>query len=364
MLSDLPPTPIPASPPRSKSIKLSSPAKAVHKSPIKVSKRSPAKRTASGKSTSLRKTHRVSRISFGSPSKVTSYETELIPPPLAAPNFPSMKPLALASSLLPTSFVLPPPSPRASFPTEPALPPAGGEDHFDLPRISLPSLEISPPSDDSSGPTTPPRPFPVAKPFAQRMIHAYSPARPSPLSRILKLNDSPPLIPAENNTGNSLSPTSIDEGDSAESFERAILGMGSAHSRQPMSLAAELGVSDSPPDTPQEEKKVVLNPLEGKVSRNPKARQPTNSNNADKGRAEPSNKGKVGIKEKENTASKRATSGAPPKKTLPPISKPTNKQAKPSAPSSKQTTTLKPLPGGGPRRVLINSADAPKVRKG
>ena len=49
-----------------------------------------------------------------------------------------------------------------------------------------------------AAPYTPPpfrRPFPMAKPLAPHMTHAYSPVKPSPLSRILMLADSPESPP-------------------------------------------------------------------------------------------------------------------------------------------------------------------------
>ncbi|KAH8991706.1 Afadin and alpha-actinin-binding-domain-containing protein [Lactarius akahatsu] len=107
-------------------------------------------------------------------------------------------------SLLPTSFVLPPPSPSSCllphppsllapsvpllFPsTTPPFPPP-------VPSFTEESRapEATAPEDDSELTEPPePRPFPLAKPLSRNFGHAYSPAKPSPLSRILMLADSP-----------------------------------------------------------------------------------------------------------------------------------------------------------------------------
>ncbi|KAK7025119.1 Afadin and alpha-actinin-binding-domain-containing protein, partial [Favolaschia claudopus] len=103
MLAELPPTPRPASP-----LKASTSKKLARGSPRK----SPAKVVAVGKAGANRKTIRISRrSSLLSPPRIQpAFETEVIPP-LQAPSFTSA-----SSSLLPTSFVLPPPSPSSAFP--------------------------------------------------------------------------------------------------------------------------------------------------------------------------------------------------------------------------------------------------------
>jgi hypothetical protein len=121
-----------------------------------------------------------------------AYETEVIPPRSEA---------LYTEPLLPTAFVLPPPSPHSSLPrassilSRPsALPPKIDENESllaePLPAGLPPANDFFPPASGSNVPITP-RPFPVAKPLAKGMIHAYSPAKPSPLSRILMLADSP-----------------------------------------------------------------------------------------------------------------------------------------------------------------------------
>jgi hypothetical protein len=96
------------------------------------------------------------------------------------------------------------------------------------------------------------RPFPVAKPLVSHMIHAYSPVKPSPLSRILMLSNSP-NTPLEEMT-------TIPEGGLGSLEEMGRYdddddeGMMITETPEPlqMSLAAELGV-ESPPDVMDED---------------------------------------------------------------------------------------------------------------
>ncbi|KAI0794583.1 Afadin and alpha-actinin-binding-domain-containing protein [Fomes fomentarius] len=276
MLAELPPTPAPAAGPSYQPTSI--PAAMLPKASPR---RSPRK--LKGKGGNARKT-RVSRrssvLSAGaiSPRKdkvLPAYETEVIPtiPPSPSRQLPqfktSLEVLCPPSPVhLTNSFVLPPPSPAASLPsrvgnatTLPPIPP-------------LPKLEIPPPFEDTSeddimdttpGPVPPSssassstsldapvlsgpgmpstpvvRPFPMAKPFAQRMIHAYSPVKPSPLSRILMMADSPE------------SPGSPKLDALAEVDENA-MDTTPVHSQEPIrSLAEELGVSED--DSPLREK--------------------------------------------------------------------------------------------------------------
>ncbi|CAA7265145.1 unnamed protein product [Cyclocybe aegerita] len=404
MLSDLPPTPMPISPrkPSTNAFRIS-PKKSPRKSPHQSPRKSPAKRVNVGKAGSGRRAHRVSRrSSAGSPLKVVlSYETELIPPPLPAPAFPLMKSLGLGpSSLLPTSFVLPPPSPRASLPTKPALPlPMPGSPpkttSTDTPETSPPSIPAQP----TITPSTPPaarRSFPVAKPFAARMIHAYSPAKPSPLSRILMLADSPVTPPNGFLSNTSLSPSSGPLEAVAEEPEDGGLGPIPPQLQRQMSLAEELGVPESPPDTPLQEKKVEANvaaPLpRGRVFfPEAQVKKPLTTVEKGKAKAEPTARARTSaVGEKENNQSlkpAKAPSGRSGKVSpVPPLSNATgaakkvspagaNKPAPKSvlkAPPASSTAggsraKVPPKPsmnGGGPRRVLINSADAPPIGKG
>lgn len=217
---------------------------------------------------------------------IPSYETEVIVPrathtqpsfktqmTTSQPQAPPPKPNALPA------FVLSPPSPAAQLPprdsifTANPMPP--------LPKLNFPGpsegsytpeeplLQPQHPAGPSSSsvatvnpqpapqphpPTTPGtgirRPFPMAKPLAPHMVHAYSPVKPSPLSRLLRLGnspdspDAPPLAAPtlgilaeaeEDQSGEiSLSPTPAPR-----------LRHTPAPVQQPqMSLAAELGVSE------------------------------------------------------------------------------------------------------------------------
>ena len=123
------------------------------------------------------------------PKVIPPMETEVIP---AAPTLPTTA--SSGSLIAPNSFVLPPPSPLTQIPHQPDLlsakplaAPAFGDanDQFD----EEPSFSDD--LDPQLQHQTLKRPFPVAKPHAQHMIHAYSPARPSPLSRILMMANSP-----------------------------------------------------------------------------------------------------------------------------------------------------------------------------
>ncbi|KAG5644872.1 hypothetical protein DXG03_007513 [Asterophora parasitica] len=396
MLAELPPTPQPiASPQRVTAVRQQYPKKSPRKSPAKV-------RVGKAGASSTRKTTRVSRrSSLMSPSKVIpSYETEVLPP-IAAPTF-NAKPTALTASLLPTSFVLPPPSPHTSLPSKPAL-------LESIPPLNLfqksPPESTTPASASSSSPkqapaapavpSTPPaarRPFPVAKPFAQRMIHAYSPAKPSPLSRILMLGNSPNSPEAigtasESEISSLLQP--VVEEDSDSGFED-LLGVPS-HPPPPMSLAAELGVSELHLESPLQEKKLEPNvairstaatTAKGRVFHPPDAKRLTTKEkgkakalpvvNAPNGRVRTS-----GGVEKENSGMKvqerkervftAPTRISPPgaddkmKKVAKPPPKPTAAVSSSRAPL---VAKLPPPGKGGPRRVLVTSDEAPPVGKG
>ena len=402
MLADFPPTPAPASAsptrPAANLCKLS-PKKSPHKSPHKSPRKSPAKSITVGKAGSPkggRRAHRVSRHSLPSPKGVLSYATELIPP--TAPSSPTVK---LTSSLLPTSFVLPPPSPRASLPTNPALPPAmsspipGNTTSQTQSSTFLSTLNSAETDLVPSTPAAIRRPFPVAKPFAPRMIHAYSPVRPSPLSRILMLSDSP-LSPPRNSAA-SLSPTSGPLAAVLEEAESDDGGLGSEKDVvQPlpepkMSLAAELGV-ESPPDTPLHEKKIGpnivannrlgqarvfhLDPIvkkpptqgKGKTKEDPIPRPRSSAKAEKENNSRPNQQvltGKSDMSGRNTPAATRriSTTNEPKKPAAKSAAKPTASTAtfraktftKPSVPPINKS--------GGARRVLITSVDAPPIGK-
>lgn len=415
MLADFPPTPVPASPVRpAPNLYKLSPKKSPHKSPHRSPRKSPAKSTSVGKAGSPTKggkrAHCVSMRSLASPSKaIFSYETELIPP-ITAPYFSTMKSLApLTSSLLPTSFVLPPPSPGASLPTKPALPPAAS--NFSPEAVTLQSSDSSSTSDSALSspeinltPSTPPvirRPFPVAKPFASRMIHAYSPVRPSPLSRILMLSDSP-LSPPRNSAASddSLSPVPRPLAIVLEKTDDDGLGLKNEVAQpQPepmMSLAAELGIES--PDSPLNEKvapNIVANPknglrsqrvfhldpnakklpaAQGKGKANPIPRSRTSAEGEKENNSRLNQKALVGKSGKISPAMNGGNIGVTRK--ISPTNEPRKAVAKSAVKpvSTVSTTTSRtktfanpsvpPSNGGGARRVLINSVDAPPIGKG
>lgn len=216
MLSDLPPTPVEASQPEPHPpLRVKSPRKSFMKPKVV------------GKVTS-RKT-RVSRrsSSFSIPplSKIEpAYETEVIPVAISSSAFEAVGTTSiLTRCVLPSPFILPPRSPRTSLPpVEAFLPPMETARQSSRGRLytSAGTESVSASSSDgsSSDPSSPPTParaaiptivlpeplqtpvavaanarrlFPLAKPLAPRMSHAYSPAKPSPLSRILMLANSP-----------------------------------------------------------------------------------------------------------------------------------------------------------------------------
>ncbi|KAJ2929683.1 hypothetical protein H1R20_g7423, partial [Candolleomyces eurysporus] len=284
MLDDIPPSPEPQPPAPVKQMKSykQSPRKGAFKSPKKSSpKKSPGKTKASSSYA------RQSRISLGSPKKIIpAGETEILPMPSL--TFSMMGSLAPPTSLLSTTFVLPPPSPHASLPPGPALPPPiklsppewiKAKSSSAEPSSSgrpLAEAELEPELDLLTPPPPTKQPFPVAKPFAQRMVHAYSPAKPSPLSRILLLSQSPVggegLSAVEESQEERSGDLSVDFDDGGF----APLPAPAPVEAPQMSLAQELGVSESPPDTPLQErnavgsggassKSVVGGPIKGRV---------------------------------------------------------------------------------------------------
>ncbi|KAI6041231.1 Afadin and alpha-actinin-binding-domain-containing protein [Pisolithus marmoratus] len=188
------------------------------KSPRKSPRKNNGKSSSGGK---VRKSRKLSVFSIPPPTNTEpAYETEVIP--ICVSAFSEQAQRTTRESILPTSFVLPPPSPRTSLPPPPntLLGPsrdvssgngvrADGSSEIILSSSCHPTTSTVPPhtmeepdlsdTQPNGGPTpqTPSagqRPFPMAKPLAPRMTHAYSPAKPSPLSRILMLGESPDSI--------------------------------------------------------------------------------------------------------------------------------------------------------------------------
>ncbi|KDQ26523.1 hypothetical protein PLEOSDRAFT_159560 [Pleurotus ostreatus PC15] len=431
ILAELPPTP-PAT------TSLPSPKKAPSpKKPGQSPRKSPAKST----NISPRKPRNARRSSVGltPPPKKTrgkvvelASETEVIPSSKGVSSF--LAPPPLGSSLLPTSFVLPPPSPNALLPASPVIAPPSIDinesDQFDLGETQPTSTEDSNLPSSSSNPIlkTPPDsssqssqlsapsfPYPVAKPFAKRMIHAYSPAKPSPLSRILSLADSPgsPTSPGQ---AISSSDSSGQLGVVVEEDEEDDLFPRIDPAPQPqMSLAAELGIAESDEEEektrmgresplmdmqvdshPPTKKKVALhpNPQRSRVDKGKgvatvtTTRRTVEKEKENKNTAESS---KARLKDKKRapagppgTDTERPTKVVKVTKSTPGVSRPDivkKVAAKPSGSTSARTNAadskkassssrtvsqVRPVAGGrstGPRRVLIDSAEAPPMAK-
>ncbi|KAG6336455.1 hypothetical protein ID866_2626 [Astraeus odoratus] len=207
-------------------------------------RKSPRKQKTVGKLGSGRKTRmsrRSSVFSIPPPTRVEpAYETELIP--ILVQSSASQSQPHGRQSILPTSFVLPPPSPRTSLPPPPHTLLEPFSNHSPIEQTSTggsvditPSIQSSQSPDSSTSLTVeepasalqsnsglvPPhtpvvgrRPFPMAKPLAPHMTHAYSPAKPSPLSRILMLADSPDStesIPLPTTVTTDIPPTNLFE---------------------------------------------------------------------------------------------------------------------------------------------------------
>lgn len=218
------------------------------------------------------------------------------------------------------------------------------------------------------------------------------------------LGDSPTGQPFLN--VNDLSPTpgplepvseDMEEGELIYNSDNANVRRQQQQQQEPqMSLAAELGVSESPPESPLQERKGEPNGLpparpsfpQGRVffppekekgkgktkvassaaGGGPSARQPTSRTSAvssekENNNAKPRERGATGPKSGTaeagstlrkvsptgGTKTKTATKAAPPASGVMPRTKPSSKP---------------PVAGTGPRRVLINSADAPPIGKG
>ncbi|KAJ3931114.1 MAG: Afadin and alpha-actinin-binding-domain-containing protein [Lentinula lateritia] len=279
--------------------------------------------------------------SQGSKDAEPAFETEVIPrlpPPLSfgASTPPLMSTSSSTESLLPTAFVLPPPSPCASLPPpKPALLLSGAST---LPLLmptfqtsqeqelcennrflSQPSLQshvppsATPADPVDSVPQTPLSgahrafPYPVAKPLATHMIHAYSPVRPSPLSRILMLGNSPgspsniALDPDSSSRGlETLMETDEVENDflgdgllKTELFPPTPQSRASSDDEGGLTLAQQLGVSESPPESPVYTRPDFL-PREKKVQSNVVRRSHSSKSITNKARI-PSSKPTFGV---------------------------------------------------------------------
>ncbi|KAF8621814.1 hypothetical protein AX15_007486 [Amanita polypyramis BW_CC] len=229
--------------------------KAQGKSPMKTFKVGKSNRRKAVTTAQIRK-------SLSSPSSnkvIPSYETEVIPLPVPSITLTgtkngevdnlNMSPTKAA--LLTTSFVLPPPSPAASLPRHPMnlgqpIPPP---QFLAPPNFTLP-IE-SPSSMDEDEEVLNRRKFPVAKPLARQMIHAYSPMKPSPLSHVFIAPQSPDDSTIHDSD---ISPTGHRKNTLMPLMEEDDPMLGPGHELFPqaaekeMSLAQQLGIPDSPPE--------------------------------------------------------------------------------------------------------------------
>ncbi|KAG1850913.1 Afadin and alpha-actinin-binding-domain-containing protein [Suillus subluteus] len=357
MLSHLPPTPATSSQPAPR------PPQA-HK--IKSPRKSPMKPKVVGKvaSRKTRVSRRSSSFSIPPPNKVEpAYETEVIPIAIPPAAFEALgKKSTLAQSILPSAFVLPPRSPRTSLPpVEAFLPPvitthqttSGGKSYTStdaesgFPSNTDTSLEYTSapaqalaaiPKIILPSPKTPPapvvntrRPFPLAKPLAPHMSHAYSPAKPSPLSRILMLANSPDSVDGASEESRD-SPTSVVS--------------------PPVATKKTFLSGSESDDSPLREKKTEPNvvPLPPLKNMLPPESKPFLTKEKGKTKAELIVPGKL-KPEKEN----RDKVFRKPSPSLPPAPQPKLKVS--SLATSKPAPKL-PSGKGGARRVLIGSAEA------
>lgn len=374
-------------------------------SPRKSVRKSPRKPRASGGLKKVRVSRRSSGLGVGlgpvSPKKITPpFETEVIPtsPSKQAPAFKtSIALLQPQPPLRAPVFVLPPPSPassldqgaRLSSSLIPPLPAA-----FDIPPArSAPSMTTSKSEElfgalepepsttiatSSSAPTlgssasapapvpsTPVvrRPFPMAKPLAAgHMRHAYSPVKPSPLSRILMLANSPDSPNIDRPLLDALTEDAEEDSDGSPTPAPTVSTPIPAMPPQ-RSLAAELGITEDD-ENPLRDRKAQANvksKTTGPVTK-------LTAKEKGKARAEPvpvSRTRPAVALEKENVKRAKLSSGAASTASTAQAA-PEKKSVKaPPKPFSRSKVTGRPPPARtGPRRVPIDSAEAAHVGPG
>ena len=410
MIDDLPPSPKAAGTSTSSTVdvksvlkkKLASPSRRKSKSPMKPQ---PTKQKRRSSIVVAGKKGRKS-VKFSSPPKkavpMQTLDTELIPP---SPPPPSRETIARMTSvedllascaqpkeLVTTEFVLPPRSPQSSLPPPPKPTSRAPPPPF---KLSAPFTtsdysaadQIPQPSTNNAQqlpPKSPGRAFPVAKPLAQRMLHAYSPVRPSPLSRVLMVdNASPPHGPPVASSGNIDDPfdsmavdpsvekraplATLMEEDWAKPLEDLEKGK---ETEKEMTLEEELGISmEVDPDPPLKARNTPMSPRKVKPTTTKKTtttsaalktrtkvevKKPVTTTTArDKGKAKDTEKKpqeKIPVKpttrtrtaaaaglDKENTITKRQKPNPPTSPTKPPP--PAGSRG-----TSNKTTTTRPPP--------------------
>jgi hypothetical protein len=414
MLSELPPTPaaeemqtIPEKP-VALVTRAPRPIHSPRKQPGKVApRRSPVKPIAGPSKASIgpqptkvhaggKKTRRRSSLLEGvkgfslSPSKrdvvVSPFETEYVATKsnvaveqLSLPAV--VDPKGVAAPLITSTFAFPPPSPLAKLPlqdelfsrptTSDASAPAAAMNEAHPPlAANTTALPVSqPPAVSAVAETPSTRPFPLAKPHARNMIHAYSPARPSPLSRILLLANSPgspdsiPFTPMSRLDERSEG----DDGMPDESPTPALPHTGAPHT---LSLEEELGLIDE--DSPLREMPVEPNrpPARKTGTKSGERRQTRQADAQEKGRASvaprTASTATVVTTEKENDTRKatRATgsrSGAVRSSALPGGRAPATAPLQVGKPKDGAVTKTKAPPVVLPRRVPVDGS-APSRR--
>ncbi|KAF5351296.1 hypothetical protein D9758_008007 [Tetrapyrgos nigripes] len=423
MLADLPPTPETSgsSPSKhktdlksSKSNKAKSPKKSPGKTAVKVGANRKTTRVGVAKRRSS--SYAIAASPNTSIRRESAYETEFIP----TSNAPIPQTSTRTESLLPTTFVLPPPSPKASFPAKSSLvlskpftiepseplpsdiPDDGAFDDAPEPEPASNPASSSPSSNNPIPQTPQPGgrrlPFPMAKPFAPHMTHAYSPAKPSPLSRILMLGNSPPSVPPQNGDDSSFEALMEQIGElGRESLESEMFPeiQHEHENGETMSLAQQLGVSDSPPespvarpprpDSPLREKKVEPNiagsrPGAVKKSTGTKGRvlfpdaaagAKTKSAVVSKARPPPTASSRNARlveskveREKENKGQEAKKAGATTNESLMVSDLTSTKPTNPPVKKMKLSVGTGRGTGVGPRRVPIGSSEAPPIGRG
>lgn len=395
MLTDLPPTPdLGVAGPSTSLLDHIPPQESPQRSPRPPARKSPRKAKSStsvvvngGKKP--RASRRSSAVHKGKGKEkalgrvIPSFETEVIPPSPAhvLPSFKTNMTMSQSNApkVVPPAFVLPPPSPAAQLPPKESLlsatliPP--------LPKLHIPTTNSHASSSNSTDsqpsepmmiepsgsdpplvkpmvqvPRTPGsrRPFPIAKPFATHMTHAYSPVKPSPLSRILMLGNSPgsPI------SAPALDPLMEEEDGLHGSPTPAFRPLGAAGP----SLAMELGIAEDEEEAEPSLKDRLNDTLPPRPSSS-LGRYPT-SKDKGKARAQPS-----ASRSREAGSSGAEKKRAKTKSTAAPLTiskvigggvmkRTTRSSTKAASASTSAQPTVKAVSKAGPRRVPIGSAEA------
>ena len=361
-------------------------------------------------------------VKFSSPppkkaAPTQTLDTELIPP---SPPPPSRETIARMTSvedllascsqpkeLVTTEFVLPPRSPQSSLPPPPkptsrAAPPPF---HLSVPSTTADfSISEHVPQPSTSGTQqlplmSPGRAFPVAKPLAQRMLHAYSPVKPSPLSRVHTVDRaSPPREPPFISAGNPEDPFDSTAMDTSaerraplatlmeEDWAKPLEDLGKGKEKE-MTLEEELGISmEVDPDPPLKARNTPTSPRKAKPSTTKKAaaatsatlkakpkvevkKPPTTATTRDKGKTKDAPQEKVPAKpttrtrtamaaglDKENTITKRQKLNPPTSPTKPSSSAGTR------GTTSNKPTTKPPPPRTRPRPGVTGATTSSAAR--